>query len=181
MESTTSKGNKPRLNVWSWETLFSDSEEDSINKSKSTREIEAFKKENDAHDELLNLSYKEFERMQQSTHEMELCDGFDSALNESYNKVKEQCEPCTSVTFPQLSRKEIRKNHLLAQFRLIENKRRWNLREEMSDYFFSLVNWPLYALELLNSMNFGYTERISLATFLHGNGLYDEVKALRIF
>lgn len=112
-----------------------------------------------------------------SLGEIELNDGMDDLLNRSYEKVKYRIEPFV----PPLLEKEKKKQELLAKCQLIETKRRWNLVGEMNDYFFSLESWPVYALELIMTSEFTYNERLSLATFLFGNGLNDEHKALRIF
>lgn len=81
------------------------------------------------------------------------------------------------------SKKEIERNRLLAKIRLIEHKIKWSakFKAEMSEYFFSIENWPNYAIDTLLSRYFGYAERIKLACFLHGNGLRDKDKALKIF
>lgn len=44
-----------------------------------------------------------------------------------------------------------------------------------------MESWPSYAIEILLGNDFGYKDRISLATFLHGNGLRCANKALRLF
>lgn len=81
------------------------------------------------------------------------------------------------------STKEIKRNHVLAKIRLIEKKINWSakFKSDMTDYFYGIESWPTDALEILLSKEFGYSDRIGLACFLHGNGLKDKDKALTIF
>lgn len=79
--------------------------------------------------------------------------------------------------------KEIKRNHLLAKIRLREREIRWieKFKAEISDYFYLVETWPSYAIEIILTKHFGYSERIALACFFHGNGMKDQCKALRIF
>lgn len=81
------------------------------------------------------------------------------------------------------SKKEIKRNKLIAKIRLVEGKIPWiaKFKNDMSDYFFPIESWPNYAIEIVLTRDFSYGERIGLATFLHGNGLNDKDKALQIF
>lgn len=82
----------------------------------------------------------------------------------------------------QNSRKEIERNKLLAKLRLAEFRQGdiQLFKREMTNFFYAVETWPNYAINLL-FCDFHYHERIALACFLHGNGLRDSVKALRVF
>lgn len=142
---------------------------------------------NDGADESLNEACKSFEETKQQTDLLN--DGLDDLLNESYDSVKSTFEIKRSVIPENLmfamrrTKKEIQKNKLLAKIRLIERKcpHSERFKNEMSDFFFPFDVWPNYAIELLLTNDFGYTERIGLACFFHGNGLRDNLKALRMF
>lgn len=161
----------------------------------------------DGFDNILNESYEivkncvENDNTEKNAEKSELDDGFDNILNESYEIVKSCVEndktennaenrvearsmiPENMMHLVRNSKKQIERNRLLAKIRLIENKIKWSakFKAEMSDYFFSIESWPNYAIETLLSRYFGYAERIKLACFLHGNGLRDIDKALKIF
>lgn len=80
----------------------------------------------------------------------------------------------------QNSKKEIQRNRLVAKIRLIDRKSGW-MKEKISDRFYSIESWPNYAIEILLGKEFGYSDRIGLATFLHGNGMRDKDFASQIF
>lgn len=132
-------------------------------------------------------------------------EGIDDILNSAYDqnigqiegecskkcdeKVEKKVEkraliPENMVHLVQNTKKEIKRNHLLAKIRYIEkNKVMWSakFKVEMSEYFPCIESWPNYAIELLLSRDFGYHDRIGFACFLHGNLLRDADKAMRIF
>lgn len=117
----------------------------------------------------------------------ELNDGNDRLLNEAYESagqkvLKKHLIPENLVPLTKNTPKEIKRNHLLAKIRLIEGKCGWTgaFKKRMSDAFFPIEEWPSFAIELLFTKHFGYGERISLACFLHGNGLSDKDIALTI-
>lgn len=55
------------------------------------------------------------------------------------------------------------------------------MKEKISNRFYSLESWPTYALQILLDSDFGYADRIGLASFLHGNGMRDKDFALQMF
>lgn len=78
------------------------------------------------------------------------------------------------------SAKEIRLKHLRALFRLRDTCTLNVLRDELEDVFYPTQVWPEYALRILMMEQLGYANRLSLATFLHGNGLRDQDLAARL-
>lgn len=115
-------------------------------------------------------------------------DDNEDLLNLAYDQVRSKFEkisliPDNMLYLVQNSKKEIERNLLIAKIRLNERKINWinKFKCEMTDYFYPIESWPNYAIEILLTKQFGYAERIELACFLHGNGLNDETKALRIF
>lgn len=146
---------------------------------------EIFFEVDDGSDEMLNESY---EQVKECVEKCELNDGNDHLLNEAYEMMRESVErrdlvPENMLHLIRNSPKEIKRNHLLAKIRLIERKVSWSaaFKLRMSDYFYTLEQWPNYAIEILLTKHFGYSERIGLACFMHGNGLRDKDKALNIF
>lgn len=149
----------------------------------------------DEEEKLLNESYDswllQIEKNNCSTQIIrlnELDDGNDGFLNLAYEQVKSKVEerkiiPQNMVYLVQNTKKEIHRNRIIAKIRLRERKIKGieQFKSDMSDYFYPVESWPSYAIEILLTKNFGYNERIGLACFLHGNGLHDENKALRIF
>lgn len=137
---------------------------------------------NDGMDEILNASCDRVDIPELAL----LNDGMDELLNASCERVD---EPKPSMIPENLlyavrnTKKEMKRNRVLAQLRLIETRSGCGarFRSEMSDFFFPLEQWPTYAMEILLSNHFGYSERIGLACFFHGNGLRDSLKALRVF
>lgn len=122
---------------------------------------------------------------------LDLDDNYDDLLNESYDKVKHLVEvrtprraliPENMIHLVRRTRKEILRSHLMAKILLREKSIPWieTFKSRMSDYFFAIEMWPNYAIEILLSRDFGYSARISLASFMHGNGLTDRYKALII-
>lgn len=111
-------------------------------------------------------------------------------MNASYDSVRGSVDARKRSLIPdnllyavQNTRKEIKRNKVMAQVRLIEKKSGCGERfkSEMSGFFYPIELWPTYAIEILLSRDFGYSERIGLACFFHGNGLRDSMKALRVF
>lgn len=81
------------------------------------------------------------------------------------------------------SPKTINRNHLLVKIKRKEHRISWSakFKSEMADNFYPIESWPNYAIELLLTKDLGYSERIGLACFFHGNGFKDPEKALRTF
>lgn len=138
-------------------------------------------------DDMLNESYERVkDKVENKTESLD--DNNDHFLNEAYDRAKHQVEKRTPIPKNMLhlvrrSPKEIKRNHMLAKIRLIETKCTWSQRfkSEMNEYFHCIESWPTYVLEILLSKFFSYHERIGLACFMHGNGMTDKDKALRIF
>lgn len=179
---------KRRLFLGTVDTLFTDIENDLLDDGNDYILLEAAKnyedkfklseEMNDGFDDLLNKSYDQV--IDQLNPINAWNDDFDDLLNKSYDEVMKKVNRIPENiqrTFLK-TKKEIKKDELLAKIYLIEKKRSWGIREEMSDCFYSLESWPIFALELLLTHDFGYSERIGLALFFFGNGLNDEVKAL---
>lgn len=161
---------------------------------------------NDGEDDIFNKAYTAYLRNKfvvpfENLVECDvMSDGEDDILNESYEASLPEIEKAKNVRIvqnekrPSLipenmlhsvqnSKKEIERNHLLAKVRLREGKIPWirRYKEKLSDYFFLVETWPNYAIKLLFTREFNYSERIALACFLHGNGLKDVWKAQTIF
>lgn len=65
---------------------------------------------------------------------------------------------------------EISHKRNVARIRLAD-KRNNRIKNEIAVFFWAIEKWPAFAVEILFSTNFGYNERLTLATFFHGNGL----------
>lgn len=71
---------------------------------------------------------------------------------EKENKIRKKCELEDGndemlenmIHFMQRSKKEMKRSHLLAKIRLIENRMHWKIKwkSEMADYFFDIELWP---------------------------------------
>lgn len=55
------------------------------------------------------------------------------------------------------------------------------LKEELEHFFYPTDKWPTYILKVLLGQNFRRQERLTLATFFHGNGMHLNELAMRIF
>lgn len=139
----------------------------------------------DGNENLLNESYNSVKSQVEKVVKSELDDGNDHLLHQSYELIenKRRALPQNLHHLLENSREEINRNHLLAKIRLRERRIKWieKFKSEMADYFFKIEEWPNYAIEILLSKNFGYSERAGLACFMFGNGLTGHEKALRIF
>lgn len=81
----------------------------------------------------------------------------------------------------QSSAREIKLSLLRAKIRLINARRGRQMIEEIEEHFYVTEVWPAFALELvLGLTEFDYRGRMSMATFFHGNGLYDPNLAIEI-
>lgn len=132
----------------------------------------------DGNDDILMECCKNLENASENVEKSELDDGNDDMLNKSYDSVKILVEnkmfvekrsviPQNMQYLVKNTKKEIERNHLLAKIRLSEGKKNWSakFKSDMADYFASVESWPNYALKLLFSKHFGYTERIGFACF----------------
>lgn len=155
----------------------------------------------DGCDEVLNISYENIKDRiekpllisatvktsnQQANEKSELDDGSDEILNKCYENVMDRTKkpsliPRNMLNLVKYSKKEIKKNHLLAKIRLMERRRGLSMKSQMSDYFYYFESWPNFAIKIILSRDFGYADRLGLACFFHGNGLRDKGKAVGIF
>lgn len=108
-------------------------------------------------------------------------DGCDDWLNNSYDSIMITTErrcliPENLIHTLRNTLKEIRENKLIGMTRLIENRCSWGkcFKSEMADYFFPIDVWPIYAIEILLTDRFRYSERIGLACIFHGNERWSE-------
>lgn len=163
------------------------------NLMKSEKESEKNSKNLDDEEKMLIEAYdsckSEIESLSKKNEiESFLDDGLDDLLNQSYDAAREKFRKRSEIPENMLhlvrnSKKEIEKNRLIAKIRSIERRRTWSakFKAEISDFFYQVEEWPIYAIQILLGRDFGYSDRIGLASFLHGNGLYDADKALKIF
>lgn len=130
---------------------------------------------------------------------VQLHDEDDEILNKCYDAVKclvqnemfleapsgegRSLIPPNMLQLVQCSKEEIEKKRLLAKIRFIESKIHWRekRKSEIADYFHAIEIWPNYAIKILLSDEFRYKDRLSLACFMHGNGLKSGEKGLHIF
>lgn len=183
---------KRKLDIGTVETLFdSDSEVEATPK----KEQEFMSDEDDkflirAYDEIQSeiKKFKSEKVKSSESQSNELEDGNDDLLNEAIDAYEKKSKrqslvPKNMLHLVQNTKKEIKRNAVMARIRLRENSITWmtTFKKKMSDYFFPIESWPTYALEILLTRDFSYHERIGLACFMHGNGLRDPDKALCIF
>lgn len=112
------------------------------------------KSELDDHcDEILSDAYESVKDcIEKSDFKRELEDGCDEILNKSYDGIKHKIEkrpniPENMVHLVKNTKKEIKRNHLLAKIRLMELKRGRTFKSKMNDYFYYIESWPNYAIE----------------------------------
>lgn len=108
-------------------------------------------------------------------------DGFDGLLGDALMSYEARRLPPSLHHLLLCTPKEIELKRLRAKARLIDGKTANVMREEINDVFYPMQSWPAYALRIVLTEDLGYNNRLSLATFLHGNGLRDQDLALRIF
>lgn len=77
--------------------------------------------------------------------------------------------------------KEIEEKRLKARIRLANHKRGNALKDELEDVFPPTEAWPAYPLRIILDGDLGYNNHLSLATFFHGNGLWDADLAVKIY
>lgn len=111
------------------------------------------------------------ERNMESNKDNEVLLNIMSIDNAKVNKIFETSK-CT--------KEEIKHKRNIAKIRRIDSKNRNNFKEWFEDVFFPITSWPPYAVEVLLSEDFTYQDRLVLATFFHGNGLFDEKMAHKI-
>lgn len=70
-----------------------------------------------------------------------------------------------------LSREMILHNRNLAKVRKIDRLDFNRMKNAIEDVFWPIHDWPPFIVAILLSPTFTYNERLTLATFLHGNGL----------
>lgn len=54
------------------------------------------------------------------------------------------------------------------------------MKNRIANHFWPIRTWPSFAVEILLSPMFNYNERLTLATFFHGNGLRNTTRAVHI-
>lgn len=181
-----SNSSKSKFFVGTIETLFEE-EKDDFDKNIDIIEFMF----DDSNDETLNNSVELFESQlnESKIHSDLLNDGLDEVLNMAMDQFENNNKnvhriPSNLLYAVQKSKKEILHNKLMAKIRLIENKNK-RLSEcfklEVADFFYPIESWPNYAIHILLSEEFSYSNRLGLAAFFHGNGLKDHLKAERIF
>lgn len=111
----------------------------------------------------------------------ELQDGNDGILFDACARIERPSIPENMLHCVWNSEKQIELNRIRAIVRLKDTRSGCKLRAATTELFFSVDEWPLFALRILLSPDFSYTDRISLASFLHGNGLNDGNFAIHIF
>lgn len=92
-----------------------------------------------------------------------LNDGFDGKLFD--------CVTLEMMTTPEKATKaEIDHKRNLARTKRADS-RNDKIKKDISELFWPIESWPAFAVEILYSTDFNYNERITFATFFHGNGL----------
>lgn len=124
----------------------------------------------DGNDDILMKAYDAVFPESEVSLKSELDDGNDDYLNDCYNAAFNRI-PDNMLKYVNCTKQEITYKKLIAQVKMKDKKCGNYIRSVISDRFWSIEEWPLFAIEILFSKNFSYTERISLAAFLHGNNL----------
>lgn len=95
-------------------------------------------------------------------------DGNDQMLNDCV--VLEECKKTKPVQTATKAEASHKKN--IARTRLMDG-RNDKVKTDISMMFWPIESWPAFAVEILFSSDFHYNERLTFATFFHGNGLVD--------
>lgn len=105
----------------------------------------------------------------------------DTDLQQCMALVERPPIPTQMLHLVQNNAREIKLSQLRAKIRLINTRRGRQMVEEIEEHFYVTEVWPAFALELvLGLTEFDYSGRMSMATFFHGNGLYDPNLAIKI-
>lgn len=98
-----------------------------------------------------------------------LNDGNDQIINCAYdlvefmNNVKKKEQPKVH--------QKVHNNRQLAIIRRKDCANQFKFKNKLDEVFWPVDKWPAYVLNILLSDEFKYQDRLSLATFFHGNGL----------
>lgn len=118
---------------------------------------------NDGNDDLLNKSYEKFERK-----EPVLCGSVVVARSRI---------PDNLLPFVQCTEREIERKRMIALMKLREKRGCHSnskyFQNYFSEFFWPIDQWPIYVLKTILFSNLNYRDRITLATFFHGNNLRD--------
>lgn len=79
-----------------------------------------------------------------------------------------------------MERNKITHRHNLAKIRLKDRVNKDIMKNELEDMFWPISQWPAFAVELLLTPCFNYNERLTLATFFHGNGMADATLPIKL-
>lgn len=76
---------------------------------------------------------------------------------------------------------QITHRHNLAKIKLIDRADNERMKNVIKDVFWPIHQWPAFAVEILMTPTFNYNERLTLATFFHGNGMRDAILPIQLF
>lgn len=75
---------------------------------------------------------------------------------------------------------QIAHRHNLAKIKLKDRADNERMKKQIGDVFWPIREWPSFAVEILLSPTFNYNERLTFATFFHGNGMKDATWPIQI-
>lgn len=67
--------------------------------------------------------------------------------------------------------KQITYRHNIAKIKLRDRANKNGMKQQIADKFWAIDTWPAFIVEVLMSPTFDYNDRLTLATFFHGNGI----------
>lgn len=171
----------------------SDSELDSnegTSKKSFSMEMEVSVLLDDGNDYIMNLAADKFHNTSKSNSKKDYFDENDEELltlaAEKYEveqKKRQRLIPKTIQNNLLEKPSEIKRKKLRALIRQHETLRGCHgryMKDYLSEHFWIADEWPAFAMEILVSNDFSYHDRISLATFMHGNGFRDGDMAANI-
>lgn len=112
---------------------------------------------------------------------LEMYDGNDHLFLECMDPDEPKLKP--KPTLPRkaiATREEINHKRNIAIIRTADRRNKNEMKNKLEDLFWPISDWPPYIVGLLLSPTFNYIERLSLATFFHGNGLRDASLAVTL-
>lgn len=77
--------------------------------------------------------------------------------------------------------KEMEHRHRMAKIRRKNRYDNFAMRDEIRNMFWCVYEWPAFVVEIMLSCEFKYNDRLTLATFFHGNGLINPDFPIEIF
>lgn len=77
------------------------------------------------------------------------------------------------------TREEISNQRNLAKIKQSDRLDYNRMKIYLEEHFFPIHSWPAFIVALLLSPDFNYHDRLTLATFFHGNGMVDGKRAVR--